>query len=194
MSPSRASLRSVMPDAFWDDRYAKPDIYGAAPNDFLVQQCDRFGIGRNNPQSESPSPQFLKALDLGAGQGRNALFLAGRGLQTLAVDQSEVGLQAARAAAQSRNLPLQTQAADLNDFDAPPGSFDVITSIFVHLPAALRRRVHTRVRAWLKPRGLIILEAYAPEQLARNTGGPKDPALLAPLETIIAELTAPPTP
>lgn len=174
-------LPSRMPDPFWDDRYAKPDIYGTAPNEFLAQNATLF-------------PPRGRALDLGAGQGRNALFLASRGLQTLAVDQSEVGLRSARAAARARNLPLETQAADLNDFDSPPESFDVISSIFVHLPGALRRRVHARVAAWLKPGGLFILEAYAPEQLRRDTGGPKDPALLASLETILAELNTPPGP
>jgi SAM-dependent methyltransferase len=165
-----------MSTALWDDRYAAEGlVYGDAPNDFLAQMAARF-------------PTSGTALDIGAGEGRNALFLASRGLDTLAVDQSSVGMHKAERRAHERGLKLRTQAADLADFDAPPNSFDVISSIFVHLPAALRATVHRRLNSWLKPGGLFILEAYAPDQLARNTGGPKDPALLAPLDTILTEL------
>ena len=108
------------------------------------------------------------ALDIGAGEGRNALFLASRGLNVLAVDQSEVGMQKAQRLAQERGLTLRTQAADLQDFDAEHNSFDVISSIFVHLPATLRAAVHKRVGAWLKPGGVFLLEAYAPDQIERR--------------------------
>jgi len=165
-----------MSTTFWNNRYSTKDlIYGNAPNDFLAQMAHLL-------------PARGRALDLGAGEGRNALFLASRGLDVLAVDQSEVGLQKAQQRAQDLALNLRTQAADLNDFAAEPASLDAVTSIFVHLPATLRAAVHQRVRAWLKPGGIFLLETYAPDQLSRNTGGPKDPALLAPLETILKEL------
>jgi SAM-dependent methyltransferase len=166
-----------MSNTFWNQRYAAGElIYGDAPNDFLVQMAGRL-------------PRSGLALDIGAGQGRNALFLASRGLDVLAVDQSEVGMRKAQQLAQSRNLTLRTQAADLQEFDAEPTSFDVVSSIFVHLPAALRALVHRRVRAWLRPGGLFLLEAYAPDQIERFTGGPKDPALLASLDVILSELS-----
>lgn len=165
-----------MSSSFWDDRYSAAElVYGAAPNDFLVQAAAKF-------------PPQGRALDIGAGEGRNALFLAARGLDTLAVDQSAVGMSKAQAIAHQRGLALRTEAADLNDLEAPAGSFDVISSIFVHLPGALRATVHRRVVEWLRPGGLFVLEAYSPDQLKRDTGGPKDPALLAPLEVIVREL------
>ena len=165
-----------MSSTYWDERYSGDDLaYGAAPNDFLAHMADRF-------------PTKGRALDIGAGEGRNALFLASRGLDVLAVDQSAVGMQKAERLARERGLSLRTQAVDLRDFDAAPASFDVITSVFVHLPAALRAAVHQGVARWLKPGGVFLLEAYAPDQIARTTGGPKDPSLLAPLETLLAEL------
>jgi SAM-dependent methyltransferase len=165
-----------MSSTFWDERYAGDElVYGASPNDFLAQQAHRF-------------PKSGRALDIGAGEGRNALFLASLGLDVLAVDQSAVGMEKAQRLARERGLSLRTQAVDLNDFQAEPNSFDVISSIFVHLPAALRAKVHTNVATWLKPGALFVLEAYAPDQLQRDTGGPKDPLLLAPLETLLAEL------
>ena len=165
-----------MSSAFWDQRYSGDDLaYGQAPNDYLAIIAEQL-------------PNFGHALDIGAGEGRNALFLASRGLNVLAVDQSEVGMQKAQRLAQERGLKLRTQAADLQDFDAEHNSFDVISSIFVHLPATLRAAVHKRVGAWLKQGGLFLLEAYAPDQIERGTGGPKDPSLLASLETILGEL------
>jgi len=167
-----------MSNTFWDQRYSGDDLaYGKAPNDFLSSMAERF-------------PGSGNALDIGAGEGRNALFLASRGLNVLAVDQSAVGMQKAQKLAQERGLALRAQAVDLQDFDAEPHSFDVISSIFVHLPATLRAAVHKRVAAWLKPGGVFVLEAYAPDQIARGTGGPKDPLLLAPLEVILGELNA----
>jgi SAM-dependent methyltransferase len=165
-----------MSSTFWDQRYSGDDLaYGQAPNDFLAIMADQL-------------PNFGHALDIGAGEGRNALFLASRGLSVLAVDQSEVGMQKAQRLAEERGLRLRTQAADLQDFDAEHNSFDVISSIFVHLPATLRAAVHKRIGAWLKPGGMFLLEAYAPDQIERDTGGPKDSSLLASLEVILGEL------
>lgn len=165
-----------MSSTFWDQRYSGDDLaYGQAPNEFLSSMAEKL-------------PHFGQALDIGAGEGRNALFLASLGLNVLAVDQSEAGMQKAQRLARERGLTLRTQAVDLQDFDAEHNSFDVISSIFVHLPATLRAAVHQRVSALLKPGGVFVLEAYAPDQVERDTGGPKDPSLLASLELIVGEL------
>lgn len=165
-----------MSSTFWNQRYATDELaYGEAPNEFLAQMADRLPTGG-------------RALDIGAGEGRNALFLASRGFDVIAMDQSEVGMQKAQQLARDRGLSLHTQVVDLQEFDAEHDSFDVISSIFVHLPRALRAAVHQRVPSWLKPGGVFLLEAYAPDQIERSTGGPKDPSLLAPLEVILGEL------
>lgn len=161
---------------FWNQRYAAEGLaYGEAPNEFLVSVADRL-------------PKTGKAIDIGAGEGRNAIYLAQHGLDVLAMDQSEVGMRKAADRATSLGLALRTSVADLQDFDAGAGTLDLVTSFFVHLPSPLRALVHRRVAKWLKPGGLFVLEAFAPEQLARNTGGPRDAARLASLETIVAEL------
>lgn len=165
-----------MTEAFWNERYAGEElVYGDRPNTFLMEMAGRL-------------PKRGRALDIGAGEGRNALFLASLGLDVLAVDQSAVGMQKAERLARDRGLTLRTQAVDLRDFEAEHASLDIVSSIFVHLPQDLRAAVHERVGRWLKPGGSFVLEAYSPDQLQRDTGGPKDPNLLASLETILAEL------
>jgi SAM-dependent methyltransferase len=164
-----------MSSDYWNERYSGDDLaYGEAPNEFLSSMADRL-------------PTSGTALDIGAGEGRNGLFLASRGLEVLAVDKSKVGMQKAQRLGQRRGLNLRTLAADLEDFDAEQNSFD-ISSIFVHLPATLRAKIHKRIGAWLKPGGIFLLEAYSPDQIKRGTGGPKDLALLVPLPTLLEEL------
>lgn len=165
-----------MEKEFWNERYASDGlVYGEAPNEFLVSVADRL-------------PKKGRAIDIGAGEGRNAIYLASLGLDVMAMDQSEVGMRKAMERAKGLGLSLRTSVADLQDFDAGAASLDVVTSFFVHLPSALRALVHGRVREWLRPGGVFVLEAYAPEQLSRNTGGPRDIARLASLETVVKEL------
>ena len=161
---------------FWNERYASNDfVYGQSPNEFIAIHSNLF-------------PKTGTALDIAAGEGRNALYLASLGLDVLTIDQSTVGLQKAQRLARERGLTLSTQAVDLNDYQAKPSSFNVITSTFAHVPQDIRAKVHAGVQSWLKPGGIFLLEAYAPDQIHRDTGGPKDPALLAPLDTILSEL------
>jgi len=161
---------------FWDNRYAAPDfVFGTAPNDFLRQCADHLPAG--------------PVLCLGEGEGRNAVFLAGRGHAVTAVDQSVTGLAKAQRLAATRGLTLETAVADLSDYPIRPGAWAGIVSIFLHLPPALRARVHAQVAAGLQPGGVFILEAYTPAQLAFGTGGPKEPELLPTLAGLRAELT-----
>lgn len=159
---------------FWNARYSEPELaYGDEPNDFLRSVADQI----------PPGP----VLCLAEGQGRNAVFLAGLGHPTTAVDLSEVGLRRAAELAASRGVALQTVVADLSTWTIPKAGYSAIVSIFAHLPAEARARLHGQVAAALAPGGLFILEAYGPAQLALATGGPRDPSLLAPLEVHLAE-------
>lgn len=59
-----------------------------------------------------------------------------------------------------------------------------IVSIFVHLPMPLRPDVHRRAVAALAPGGILLMEAYGPDQIALGTGGPKEPERLCPLKDL----------
>lgn len=164
-----------MNPAFWDNRYAAPDfVFGTEPNDFLRACAGHIPAG--------------PVLCLGEGEGRNAVFLAGRGHAVTAVDQSATGLAKARRLAAERGLVLETKVADLADYRIPPGTWAAIVSIFLHLPPALRAQVYAQAAAGLQPGGVLILEAYTPAQLAFGTGGPKVVELLPTLTGLRAEL------
>lgn len=153
--------------AHWDRRYAAPDfVFGTEPNDFLREQAGNL-------------PARGRVLCLGEGEGRNAVFLARRGHEVVAVDQSVVGLAKASALASQHGVRLATEVADLNDYAIAPEAWDAIVLIFLHLPPELRRTVHRRASAGLKPGGVLVLESYAPAQLGRGTGGPQNAELLA---------------
>jgi SAM-dependent methyltransferase len=130
----------------WDERYSKSEFaYGTEPNDFLVSVADRIPRG--------------PVLMLGDGEGRNGVFLASRGLQVLAVDQSAIGLAKARQLASERGVRLRTEQADLRDYPIQPCAWTGIVSIFCHLPPSIRAPLHAAVVRGLVHGGVFVLEA-----------------------------------
>ena len=161
--------------SMWDERYsAAAYAYGTEPNDFLKSVAERI----------PPGP----VLCLAEGQGRNAVYLASLGHEVLAVDQSAIGLERARKLAESRDLVIATQVADLASFDIVRERWSGIVAIFAHLPPALRARVFGAAVRGLAPGGAFVLEAYTPKQLEYRTGGPQDASLLMTLDALRAEL------
>lgn len=151
----------------WDDRFSGDDyFYGTRPNAFLAAQADRL-------------PASGRALSIAEGEGRNAVWLAGQGLDVTAIDASAVGLAKAVRLAEARGVTIRTVVADLAHWDFPPAQFDVVVAIFIQFaPPAVRDRLFAGMIAALKPGGLLLLQGYRVEQLRHGTGGPKDPALL----------------
>lgn len=160
---------------FWDERYATPTfIYGTEPNDFVAAMASRI----------PPGP----VLCLAEGEGRNAVFLAGKGHSVTAVDASATGLAKAQALATARGVTIETKAVDLADYKIEPAAWAGIIATWAHLSPALRRAVHAQVVSGLRPGGVFILEAYTPAQLGFGTGGPKEAALCMTLEGLKEEL------
>lgn len=159
----------------WDERYEGDDyVYGVSPNAFLESTVDRLPAGR--------------ILCLAEGEGRNAVFLAERGLIVTAVDQSSVGLAKAQRLAHERGVEIETIVADLAEFHVGLEAWDGIVSIFAHMPRAARQHLHSEVVGGLRPGGVLLLEAYRPEQLQFGTGGPPDVEMMMDLEGLRAEL------
>ena len=164
-----------MTSQFWDDRYRADEYaYGREPNEFLVEQAARIPRG--------------PILCLAEGEGRNAVFLAGLGHEVTAVDFSPEALRKTERLAREHNVKVTTVRADLAAYEVDAESYIGIVSIFAHLPPPVRMQVHAWVPGALLPGGVFILEAYRPEQLELNTGGPRDPSLLMTLDGLKDEL------
>jgi SAM-dependent methyltransferase len=157
---------------FWDQRFAAPGYkYGTRPNAWLQAQVPRL-------------PPGARVLLPGDGEGRNGVWLASLGHRVLSVDSSAVGLAKAQALAAERGVAIETRQADLADWLPPPAAFDAVVSIFVHLPSAQRRVVHRRLARALVPGGWLLIEAFHPRQLSRDSGGPRDPDMLCTLDAL----------
>jgi SAM-dependent methyltransferase len=160
----------------WDERYSREEyVYGKEPNEFLVAQ-------------EPGLPRQARVLCIAEGEGRNAVFLAGRGHQVVAVDQSRVGLSKLAALAAEKGVVVESHCSDLESYEIPPATYDAIVSIWCHVPPALRRRLHADCVRGLKNGGMFILEAYHPRQLEFRTGGPPTAELMMTLADLTEEL------
>ncbi len=158
----------------WDQRYSNETYaYGTEPNDFLVAMYNKLPTG--------------KALCLAEGEGRNAVWLAQQGLEVTAVDSSGVGLQKAKKLAKNRGVKINTVHTDLADFEIKAKHWDIIVSIFCHIPSKLRHIVHSQCVRGLRTGGMILLEAYTPIQLSYNSGGPSSADLMMDVQSLSDE-------
>jgi SAM-dependent methyltransferase len=159
----------------WNSRYSEPGFaYGTEPNDFLSAQLAELPRG--------------KTLCVAEGEGRNAVFLARHGHEVIAVDSSSVAMLKAGKLAKDSGVNITTITCDLAEFSIEVESLDAVISIFCHLPPAMRRALHSRIVAGLKPGGALLLEAYTPAQLAHGTGGPADASMTMTLQQLEHEL------
>lgn len=160
---------------FWDDRYARDDyVYGTEPNAFLVRQRWRLERG-------------MRVLAVADGEGRNGVWLAQQGMRVTSVDGSAVGLQKALKLALARGVTLHTACADLRTWDWPVDAFDAVAAVFIHFPPADRAAMHRAMLDAVRPGGLVLMEAFRPEQLALGTGGPPLREMLYDAPTLRAD-------
>lgn len=145
---------------FWDSRFAGRDYaYGTEPNAFLAQQRALLRAGTT-------------ALAVADGEGRNGVWLAQQGLRVLAVDSSSVGLAKAQQLAHTRGVSLTTELADLLTWQWPQAQYDYVVAIFIHFMPTHREHMHRAMLHALKPGGVLIMEAFHPDQLNYRSGGP----------------------
>jgi SAM-dependent methyltransferase len=160
----------------WDERYrAAESVWGGEPNRWVAQEAADLEPG--------------VALDLACGEGRNAVWLAGRGWRVYAVDFSRVGLAKA-AELERRTLPSPTVhwvEADATTYAAPePVDFALLCYLQVE-PGARRSAVRTAAAA-LAPGGTLLVIAHDSRNLTDGTGGPRDPRVLFTAADVVEDL------
>ena len=98
----------------YDERYAEhPDYFGIGPDELLLEHWVRIDRRR-------------RVLDLGAGQGRHALFLARQGLSVEAVDPSRIAVECLRNRAAEEGLELTVSRSAVENFAPEPGSYGAL--------------------------------------------------------------------
>jgi len=162
----------------WDDRYAASDaVWSTTPNIFVEQFTAGLHPGT--------------VLDLGAGEGRNSLWLAEQGWTATAVDFSAVALDRARVWAEQRLADasdrLTTVVADLLEY-RPTQAFDLVLVIYIHLPATDRGAVLRTAAAAVAPGGSLLVVAHHSGNFEHGHGGPQNPALLYDENEIAVDL------
>lgn len=133
----------------WNARYSAEDAV-PEPSPFLLSL-------------DALLPRAGRALDAGGGSGRNALWLAARGLEVTLADVSDVALSRAAREAGARGLTLETLALDLEVEPPPPGPWELVVVLyFLHRPllAALPRL--------LAPGGLLVVAHATRRNLERH--------------------------
>ena len=163
----------------WDQRYRqKGFVWSMEPNRFLVPEVEGLQPG--------------KALDLAAGEGRNAVWLATRGWSVTAVDWSEVGLEKGRLLAEHQAVTVNWVLADLREWEPASREFDLAVVLYLQPPADLRRLVWSKAAGAVAAGGHLIVIGHDVANFTEGWGGPSQRGFLYTpddvVETVGSEL------
>ena len=130
-----------------------------------------------------------RALDLGAGEGRNAAWLAARGWDVTAVDFSRAGLDRATEMARRAGAPITTVLADLASYAPERRAYDLVIALYVQVPAPVLATVLGHASDALAPGGTFLLIGHDLANLEEGFGGPQDPAVLQTAAQVTSALS-----
>jgi tellurite methyltransferase len=137
----------------WDEKYSRPTfVFGKSPAQFLSENYHFI-------------PYEGSVLDMGMGEGRNAVFLAQKGYKVTGVDISSVAVKKSYLLAQEFGVKIKGVVASLKDYKIAPGSFDAIVCFYY-----VDRSLVERIKSWLKPGGILIYEAYTTREKGKQKG------------------------
>lgn len=142
------------PREVWNEVYTKRQGRAFPHNTFLAERI----------KSRKPGT----ALDIGIGEGRNALFLATQGWEVTGFDISDVAVKLAQEAAQQRGVKLEAFVADANRFDYGRQRWDLVVGMYMH---AVITRNAEKIMESLKPGGLLVVEGFHRDLNRRGVQG-----------------------
>jgi len=175
----RHRARTMFEAPAWEERYqAAPAIWSGRPNAQLVAEAAGLAPGR--------------ALDVGCGEGADALWLAERGWQVTGVDISTTALERAAAHAAERGAQIAERTdwvhADLREQPPAEGAYDLVSAHFMHLPGDARRDLYARLAAAVAPGGTLLIVGHHPRDLRNRGHRMHFPGMMFTAEEIAAEL------
>lgn len=149
----------------WDARYRTSDlVWAERPNRWVEREAADLAPAR--------------ALDLACGEGRNAVWLAGRGWEVRAVDWSEVAIGKARQLAAHFDVTVEWIVADLMSYEPEPQAYDLVLLSYLQVPAADRAAIWPLAAAAVAPGGTFLLVGHDRSNLEHGWGGPSSPSVL----------------
>jgi thioredoxin reductase len=175
-----AAARPSANQADWDHRYGGDQMWSGNPNGTLVHEISGLAPGR--------------ALDVGAGEGGDALWLAGQGWRVTASDISQRALDRVGAQAQRRGLRIECHHTDANALDAfPAAAFDLVSAQYASIPRTPDARgVHNLLNA-VAPGGTLLIVSHDLEPMrAPGHSRPFDPDAYLWVEDFAAALAGSP--
>ncbi|NJP92949.1 NAD(P)/FAD-dependent oxidoreductase [Nonomuraea sp. FMUSA5-5] len=149
-TPPGRITEGLTDEDFWDGRYRQSErIWSGDPNAILVRELSDVPPGT--------------ALDLGSGEGGDAIWLAGKGWKVTATDLSGVALRRAARHADEAGVGdrIDWQQHDLGK-TFPEGTFDLVTACYLHSSGDLpRQAILRRAAAAVAPGGLLLVAGHA---------------------------------
>lgn len=143
----RSAIRPSANQADWDHRYGGDPMWSGNPNGTLVEQVGSLPPGR--------------ALDVGAGEGGDALWLAEQGWRVTASDISQRALDRVDAAARRRDLAVDTVRVDANALGAfEPAAFDLVSAQYASIPRTPDGRGVENLMDAVAPGGVLLVVSH----------------------------------
>jgi len=157
---------------FWNAKFQTKDLtYGETPNNFVKENIDLLLNAKS-------------VICLGEGEGRNAIYLADRGLIVEALDVSDVALLKLRQRAKEHYLFIKTRHT-LLEYWEPEQRYDAVICTYLQLPKEQQNMLFEKAVEALLPNGYFIAELFSESQIHFESGGPKNMAFLYDLNDIL---------
>lgn len=161
--------------AFWNAKFqTKSLIYGEAPNNFIKENIELLLNAKT-------------VMCLGEGEGRNAIYLADKGVEVEALDVSDIALQKLRRRAKESYVFIKTRHT-LFEYWQPDTLYDAVVCTYLHLPKSHQKMLFEKAIMALNPNGYFIAELFSESQIHFSSGGPKNIAFLYDLNDILDTL------
>lgn len=170
----------------WNERYRGADLlWTSAPNRWIEHETSLLPPG--------------KALDVAAGEGRHAIWLAQQGWEVTAVDFSTEAIDRGRSLAADLAARIGVQPAitwevdDVTRRELPSAAYDLVLLSYVHVPSYDRRDLVRGAAQAVAPGGTLVIVGHDTTNVQNGYGGPEDPDVLytaADLEDDISDLLA----
>ena len=157
-----------MDSAGWDNRYSTKElVWTGRANQFVEQNLADLEPG--------------SAIDLGAGEGRNSVWLAARGWKVTAVDFSQVGLDKALQLAADNGVEITTECADATMY-GPDAPVDLVVLSYLQLGQEAQRTILEHATTWLRPGATLFVIAHDRSNVTDGYGGPPSPEVCYTVE------------